>query len=506
MSKRLLSVVGWFALVMPLQAQQPEELPAGAMRRWQQDALVNHAVLSPDARLLAVAAGTKLTVWDARTGKAIWHEKLCAPVGPRFLAFTPDSKTLAACGDFSVLRFFDATTGKDIVTAKPFEGRNDWWTLAFSPDGKHLATASIQGSLGFWDIKTGKQLRQASFPATSVIMNLDFSPDNNKLAVSSRGNAKIQLWDAEASKEISTVTTDGNPLEKAAFSSDGKSLAYLTINVDGSLRMWDLNAGRETAKIGGSRDGRTIESFAFSPDGRTIAVLQPNDRLVYLLETATGLERARLVGHTERAYAVTFARHGRALLSCGADKTVYLWDVTGGWREGKQQAEKLTPAELTSLWASLGDDRADRAYRAIWKLARAPKESVPFLRDRFFPDGARVPADLGKRIAELDDEDFVLREKAMADLKRLGSVVEKALRRALAGPLSPEGKARIRALLPESSKQSAGPSGLHWLRTLEALELTASPSAREVMEEIARGHSETWITEEARAAVTRWRP
>jgi len=86
----------------------------------------------------------------------------------------------------------------------------------------------------------------------------------------------------------------------------------------------------------------------------------------------------------------------------------------------------------------------------------------------------------------------------------LGLTIEKALRNALASELSAEAKARIRALLPAESAPIAGPSRLHWTRALEALELAATPAAREVMEEVARGHTEPWIAEEARAALKRW--
>jgi hypothetical protein len=85
MSKSFLSVVGIFALVMPLPAQQPEALPAGAMRRWKHDALVNHAALSPDARLLAAAAGmgrafprtsaNELPSWMTRTSSSVKRQR-----------------------------------------------------------------------------------------------------------------------------------------------------------------------------------------------------------------------------------------------------------------------------------------------------------------------------------------------------------------------------------------------------------------------------------------------
>lgn len=487
------------------QPLERDHLPARMMLRLRGDAGANAAVLSPDQKVLAAAIETKLAAWEVATGKELWSTKLCAPVGPRCLAFTPDSKTLAVGGDFNVLKLFDARTGKETVALKPSLTRTDWWAVAISPDGKHLAAASIQGILGFWDVKTGKLVHEPTYPATSIIVTIDFASDSKKLAVSTRGSGLINFWDPDLGKNIGSIKVDGNALEKAKLAPDGRSIGYLRPNTDSSINLWDFASAREFRKVGGNRDGRLMESFSFSPDGRTMVVAQINDSNVYLFETATGLERARFQGHAGNVYSHAFAADSRSVLTCAADKTVIQWDVTGAWANGKYQSAKLSPDELTRLWAALGHAQPDAAYRAVWTLALDPERSVPFLRDRLLPGGpVNVPADLLKRIAELDDDDFSVREKAMMDLKRLGAAVEKALR-ASGGKLSPEGRARLKALLPAIDRQPAGATRLHLTRVLEALELAATPAAREIMEELARGHADDWVREEAAAAAKRWR-
>jgi hypothetical protein len=80
-----------------------------------------------------------------------------------------------------------------------------------------------------------------------------------------------------------------------------------------------------------------------------------------------------------------------------------------------------------------------------------------------------------------------------------------ALRSALSSKLSPEVKGRIQLLLGPPVPAPAGVAQLHWSRALEALEYAQTASARELMEDLAKGHREEWISQEAKLALKRWR-
>jgi hypothetical protein len=109
-------------------------------------------------------------------------------------------------------------------------------------------------------------------------------------------------------------------------------------------------------------------------------------------------------------------------------------------------------------------------------------------------DGRRVAA----LVRSLDADEFRQRESAYEELEKLKEAAEPALREALEAKPSPEVRRRLAELLEKTSGE--------WLRTrraVEALELSGSPEARQVLEALARGAAGARLTREATAALRR---
>src|SRR5262249_42508433 len=150
---------------------------------------------------------------------------------------------------------------------------------------------------------------------------------------------------------------------------------------------------------------------------------------VHLWEVASGDERLRLRGHHGAAASVLFAPDGRTLYSGGSDGTALAWSLPA---LARPQPSPPSP-RLESEGGDLTGADAAKAYAAVWAVAATPKEALALLRDVLKPAAAADEKRLKKLIADLDDDDFAVRETATAELDQAGEQAEPALRRALEG-------------------------------------------------------------------------
>jgi len=75
-----------------------------------------------------------------------------------FFVFSPDGQRLASCASDSTIRFWEVTTGQELLSLWRDEGV--FWALAFSPDGGTLATgSSSDGRLQVWRAATEQEVR-----------------------------------------------------------------------------------------------------------------------------------------------------------------------------------------------------------------------------------------------------------------------------------------------------------------------------------------------------------
>jgi hypothetical protein len=188
------------------------------------------------------------------------------------------------------------------------------------------------------------------------------------------------------------------------------------------------------------------------------------------------------------------------LASGAADTTAVLWDVSAPLRERKPVVVPLKPAQLDSLWTDLAAEDGDRAYQAVTALALGGDAAATFLRKNLRPvNGDGVATVIGR----LDDDDFDVRQKARAELARLGKPTEPALRRALAAGPSAEVQRHLEELLKGLAEKRFVPEVARGLRGVEALEAIGSAEARRALQELADGLPEAELTVEAKAALKR---
>jgi hypothetical protein len=211
---------------------------------------------------------------------------------------------------------------------------------------------------------------------------------------------------------------------------------------------------------------------------------------------------------------LSFTADGRRLACGNPDSTIFVWDVTGQVRDGGDlRPARLLDKELKSLWTDLESSDAMKAGNAIWKLVAAGPTTVSFMKTQLRPIVSRTSLEVMDRLfADLDADNFAVREKAQNKLEQLGEECESAVRQALTKQLSLEVQSSLQRFLSQLEVAKNDPVGevLRGVRAVEVLEQIGTPEARQVLEEMTRGM--TWslqgtywsrLNEESHAALKR---
>ena len=158
-----------------------------------------------------------------------------------------------------------------------------------------------------------------------------FNPDRTRLA-SGGYDGTVRLWDVASGKETARLEGHDNFVHSVTFSPDGTQLASAGGpsygDGDTTVRLWDVASGQQTAHLEGHDSA--VKSVAFSPDGTRLASAGSNDRSVHVWDVASGQETARLEGHGNEVNSVAFSPDGTQLASGSYDGTVRLWELASG--------------------------------------------------------------------------------------------------------------------------------------------------------------------------------
>src|SRR5207302_336070 len=145
------------------------------------------------------------------------------------------------------------------------------------------------------------------------------------------------------------------------------------------------------------------------------------------------------------------------------------------------------PADAAALWADIIGDDADKAFQGILKLARAPRQAVPLLRDHVKPAVPVDPKKVAKLIADLDSEEFEQRSAGAEELEKLGDLAVPALEQVLKGQPTLETRRRVEQLLARLTGGALTAEQVRLVRAVEVLERAGTPEARQMLQSLADG-------------------
>jgi WD40 repeat protein len=462
---------------------------------------VTSVAFSADGKLLAsTSADGTARVWAPRTGREVHRFQVGqgATCGAAFLrgnllltrhhpAAPSEAWGPEADGALTRVRLWDLGTGQEY---RRFDAHKVYpGPAAFSADNRVLALSSAQ-AVRLLDSESGRVLRSVPVGLRSVV-GMALSPDGRLLAVASdhsgiRDTYRLSLWDVAAGKERWREEHTLETFTCAAFSPGGDLLATGGTHV----RLWEAATGKELGELAHARG-----CLAFSPDGKILATLSWGDAIL-LWEVATGRLRRRFAGHGISCLA--FSPDGRLLASGGHDTLVMAWDV-------------LRPGDLADkapefLWGLLADEDAAQAFGALCGLASRPGPTVAFLK-RHLPVVAEADhRRLRRLIADLDADEFAVRQRAVEQLEALGAGAETDLRWRLAEGASAEVRRRAEVLLGKLHQRADTKDRqeqLRGLRLVEVLEHIGTAEAEGLLKALAERGKSVGSRREARAALDR---
>jgi WD40 repeat protein len=304
---------------------------------------VSNFAFDCDGKLLASGSceDPNVRLWDVATGKQVRafpvvdSYRLAASPGQQTalspgdvlgVAFSPDGKTLATCGNNSPIRFWDPATGKRLREANVTQHATSFTQLHYLPDGKRLASIGPM-TVRTLDAETGKMLRESK-RANLNVGHLAVSPDGKVLATSWHGSHTFDLWNAATLKPLHSFIGHRERVTALTFAKDGRTLfSASNTNPGNPIYEWDLAACKPLREFGKPPSGGA-SGLALSPDGRFLFACGFD---IHQFDLATGKDVRAFKGHTSHIESVSLSADGKTLASgCYYDHTLRLWDVPTG--------------------------------------------------------------------------------------------------------------------------------------------------------------------------------
>ena len=304
---------------------------------------VKGLAVSADGRQIFSYSLTEAILWDTATGKPARR----FPDAARCLAFSPDSKWLAAGKTDGTVVIWDTSTNQRLRTIQAHDA--DVRAVAFSPNGRQILSHGIpMGERGrsvavLWDAATGAHVR--TFPGSgdeSSLNHAAFSPDGRTVLT---GSMRILFhkesirrpdhsvfgeaifWDAATGEKLRTLKGHNQAIFWAQLSSTGQRL--LTGAADNSIILWDLDSGRQLRTLE-SHGVMSQKAFSLSHDGAYLLQAIPDEGAAVLWDAVTGEKLRDLEGHERSVTCVAFSPDGRRALTGAEDNGAILWNTDTG--------------------------------------------------------------------------------------------------------------------------------------------------------------------------------
>lgn len=522
---------------------------------------------TPDGKKLLAWDDQQLVVVDVKSHAVSTRIKWSVD-SPESLpaAVSPDGRTLAIGSEHGVVRRWDLSTGRELLSG---EGHQATVTdIVFDRTGTLLKTSSWDRTVRAWEAQTGKLLKSTGFPKP-----LSISPNGKWGAFGNFFDQKVWLWDLAMAKRLDKVfdgVTDyrfaansqlvlGTPekhlifvdvtsqketkrtrLKDAdfgnfVFSDDLRWAAGRLLKGDQvgeTVMLWDVNSGDVTRQF-----SCNLGTVKLSSDSRMLA---STGRGVQIFEVQTEKLIRRIPALDQDMSlidAIAFSLNGRILSTGNRFGAIVLWDVLTGKRldtfrghirgitclrfspDGAYLASgssdttvvlwnvpkienKPPVVRLDNLWDDLASDNTIKAYEAI-AVFPYDRSAVDYLGSHLRPVQPADPNLMRRLAKDLNSASFEKREAAAKEIADLGDLAIPELRRLEAESDSLEVRRRAAKLVEQAKGPVRQREEIRALRAVQVLECCPDRAGEALLRKLSAGASESRVTQEVRLALQR---
>jgi len=265
-----------------------------------------------------------LNLWNLEQGAALWQVN-AHPAPVDHVAFSQDGQQVLSSAADGGVKLWDS---QEAALLAQVEGcQLAACRVGFDSSGRALAWEVSGEPLRVWDVGKGELVGSFS---VEWGLQADLSPDGRNLAAGSFAG-RLVVWGGnmglERSQSLSALSADVSAV-RFDPQARGASWRLATGEMDGTLRIWEVQAGRANLvdELENAPGGLTL--LAFSPDGKRLAGGDRRSTL-WIWDLASKKLTQSLPGEPETIEALAFSADGRRLASASV-AAVNLWEVEQG--------------------------------------------------------------------------------------------------------------------------------------------------------------------------------